>query len=415
EHSEGAFGMPHLAFVEPLQAASVDLKPLGEASVTVPQGTGSPDQRSREPVRFTIQVDRRGDGRWTTLESVQVAGDGYVAHHLPPDLEAVWLRLITDRDCTATAFLHQTAGEYADGTKPDHVALFGGLAEVEAPQTSAALLYAAKRNRNLRLIAGDGRHYEFTKAGFEFKRDPVDENLKSLLHVEPEFSVDRASVLIEHQGRVLRLPKGNAAYSKPFASGWPRASREVQSERHLANIHGTFYEAPLVTNGAPPAWNRMRPVSSHSKQITDFCSWNGLLVLAGARPDAAGDGHVFADDDGQVALWFGGIDDLWKLGKPIGDGGPWLDSQAKAGVPSDPYLMTGYDKKSVRMSHQSSQNVTFTLQVDIDGTGLWCDYRSFQVEAGQEVAEEFPEGFSACWVRVVCDQDTTASCLFRYR
>ena len=56
--------------------------------------------------------------------------------------------------------------------------------------------------------------------------------------------------------------------------------REVESERHLANIHGTFYEVPLLTNGEPPAIDLMRPIASHSKHITDYCSWNGLLVLA---------------------------------------------------------------------------------------------------------------------------------------
>src|SRR5690606_27112604 len=156
-------------------------------------------------------------------------------------------------------------------------------------------IYAAQRNRNLRVIASDERYFDFTKASFEFREDRPDADLKKLLEVEPEFTVDQASVVLKQRGKSLRLPKGNAAFDKPFASGWPRASREVESERHLANIHGTFYEVPLVTNGAPPAWNLMRPVASHSKQITDYCSWNGLLVLAGVRADAQGDGHVFVD------------------------------------------------------------------------------------------------------------------------
>ena len=45
----------------------------------------------------------------------------------------------------------------------------------------------------------------------------------------------------------------------------------------------------------------MRPVSSHSKQITDFCSWNGLLVLCGVRSDATNDGHVFRDEKHKTA------------------------------------------------------------------------------------------------------------------
>jgi hypothetical protein len=191
--------------------------------------------------------------------------------------------------------------------------------------------------------------------------------------------------------------------------------REVESERVLANIHGTFYEVPLVTNGAPPAFHLMRPVSSHGKQITDYCSWNGLLVLAGVRPDAREDGHVFAERGGRAALWFGGVDDLWKLGKPVGRGGPWRDTRVTAGVPSDPYLMTGYDDKAVDLSHGSTERVTVTLQVDIDGSGTWLDYRAFAVEPGKSASYRFPPGFSACWVRAVCDRDTTASAVFTYR
>ena len=48
-----------------------------------------------------------------------------------------------------------------------------------------------------------------------------------------------------YQGKRYRLPKGHAAYDKPFKSGWPRDVREVESERELANIHGTVNEMYL--------------------------------------------------------------------------------------------------------------------------------------------------------------------------
>jgi len=307
--------------------------------------------------------------------------------------------------------LHQTTGHF---TKADE-ALFAGLADATDDKARGALLYAAKRNRNLRLITDDDRFFDFTKAGFEFIEEKADSDLEALLHIEPEFTVDDASVILKHQGRRLRLPKGSAVFDKPFASGWPRASREVESERHLANIHGTFYEVPLVTNGAPPAWNRMRPVSSHSKQITDFCSWNGLLALAGVRSGAVNDGHVFADAQHDVAIWFGGVDDLWKLGKPRGHGGPWKQTMVKANEASDPYLMTGYDRKTANMSHGSDEPVTFTLQVDVDGNGLWVDYRGFSIAADETVTHQFPIAFSACWIRAVSDQDTTATLQLDYR
>ena len=293
--------------------------------------------------------------------------------------------------------------------------LFQGLAEVGDDDAIGALVYAAKRNRNLRVIGGNDKHFDFTKHGFQFESTTPDSELEELLHVEPEFTVDEASVVLESKGKRYRLPKGDASFDQPFALGWPRASREVQSERHLANIHGTFYEIPLITNGSPPAWNQMRPVASHRKQISDFCSWNGSLVLSGVKSKAAADDHVFLDPKQNIGLWFGGIDDLWKLGKPKGEGGPWMNSQVKASEPSDPYLMTGYDKKRIELSHSSGQPVTFRVQVDIDGKGLWIDYQSFECAPSQSMTHEFPSGFSASWLRVIPSVTTTATAQLEYR
>jgi hypothetical protein len=57
------------------------------------------------------------------------------------------------------------------------------------------------------------------------------------------------------------------------------------------------------------------------------------------------------------------VDDLWKLGKAVGRGGPWLLAAVKPGEPSDPYLMTGYDRKTIRLAHDASEPVTFTRKV----------------------------------------------------
>lgn len=415
EHLPGSYGMPHLAFVKSKTEDAVTVTPLGDASVTYPTSAVRLLEGDAPPVNFRFQVDYQGDGRWADLETVEVSAGGNVSRQLPEDLDAVWLRLITDRNCIATAFLHQTSARYADGNAPDNRELFAGLADVDDAHPLTARLYAAKRNRNLRVIADQDRYFDFTKSDFEFESDVPDEKLKSLLHVEPEFRVDDASVCLNYQGQTLRLPKGDAAFDLPFGSGWPRGSREVESERHLANIHGTFYELPLITNGAPPAWNLMRPIASHSRQITDFCSWNGLLVLAGVRADAKRDTHVFRDETHDVALWFGGIDDLWRLGKPVGTGGPWYETDVKAGVPSDPYLMTGYDEKSIELSHHAPHAVTIQLQVDIDGSGRWVDYLPINVPSGQGVTHRFPVGFSANWIRAISDQDTTATVTLAYR
>ena len=113
EHKKGSFGMPHLAFVA--SDGPVELNAMGGATVTLPAALNRMEQSSSKPAVFTLQVDKSGTGAWTELGTVSVRGDGYVAHFLPDDLDATWLRLTVDRDCIATALLHQTTDRYVDG------------------------------------------------------------------------------------------------------------------------------------------------------------------------------------------------------------------------------------------------------------------------------------------------------------
>ena len=412
EHVKGSFGMPHTAFV---QSTSSELTITPNQAASVSRPASERNQASQEPVVFTVQIDANGTNDWKDFREYRVPDGEARSVVLPNDLNAVWMRFKANRDCIATAFLHQTSRyPNADQNRASSEQCFAGIADVEDDEVIPGLVYAAKRNRNLRIVHQD-RCFEFTKSKFQFKADETDAKLKRLLQVESEFQVDQASVVIESQGKRYRLPKGDAAFDKPFSFGWPRAVREVESERELANIHGTFYELPLITNGAPPAWNLIRPVSSHRKQIPDFCTWNGLLVLSGVKPNGGDDHHVFRDQTLKTGLWFGGIDDLWKLGKPIGIGGPLFDTELQAQVPSDPYLMRGYDEKTAILSHGSNGMVEITLQIDIDGNGRWVTYKSFSIPAGEESTHRFPTGFSACWVRAICDVSTSATVQFEYR
>jgi hypothetical protein len=224
--------------------------------------------------------------------------------------------------------------------------------------------------------------------------------------------VDAASVLfVDDAGKRWRLPKGDAALDSPGPLGEARADREVCTERDLFNAHGTFYELPAENAGG---FARIRPIATHNRRIHDYCSYRGLLVMSGVSSAAAASPHIIRSDDGQVALWVGAVDDLWHLGKPRGSGGPWQNSTVNAGVPSDPYLMTGYDRKRVRLAHTHLQSVCIRVEADISGAGNWLVYREFEVKPGQSVEHVFPEAFGAYWVRVVASADTTATAQFTY-
>lgn len=197
--------------------------------------------------------------------------------------------------------------------------------------------------------------------------------------------------------------------SSPDANyGLARVCREVATERDLLNLHGTFYELP-ARNAQGLA--KIRPVATHNLAIHDFCSHNGLLLFTGLDTETKSD-RIFRSADGNAAVWAGVVDDLWKLGKPRGKGGPWKNTRVKAGEPSDPYLMTAYDRKRVEIS--SDKDATITLEVDVDGTGLWISYQTFKLQAGKKINHTFPEGFSAYWVRATSNADAKCTVELTY-
>lgn len=225
---------------------------------------------------------------------------------------------------------------------------------------------------------------------------------------------DRASailkVFVRDQWTTYRLPKGGHAYDHAWCTEWTRL-REVETERLLMDCHGMFYEVPYHLYGGK-LWG-VRPISSHLRMVPDFCSWRGLLVLAGNQVTPISDSNLLAGQP-QSGLWFGKTDDLWGFGKPQGWGGPWWETPVQAQVPSDPYLMAGFDKKVLHLYHDGRKPIEFKVEVDFLGDQTWKIYQVSQVAAEEYVHHEFPHGFSAHWVRVTADTECRATAYFTY-
>jgi hypothetical protein len=49
------------------------------------------------------------------------------------------------------------------------------------------------------------------------------------------------------------------------------------------------------------------------------------------------------------SAWQPTVDDLWQLCKPRGTGAQWKGTVVTAGQPSDPYLTTDYDRKTLTL------------------------------------------------------------------
>lgn len=217
-------------------------------------------------------------------------------------------------------------------------------------------------------------------------------------------------VFVNGRWDTYRLPKATHTQDHSWTTEWPRI-REVESERWLMNCSGMFYELPAVQYGGK-VWG-IRPISTHLRIIGDFCSWRGLLVLAGDQTTPIGDANPFVGQP-QANLWFGKSDDLWQFGKPKGWGGPWYKHPVRANEASDPYLMTGFEKKVLHLRHDATQSVCFTVEIDFLGTQEWFPYAEVEVKSNGYAHHEFPAGFSAHWLRVKADHACTATAYLHY-
>lgn len=373
-------------------------------------------QRSDAPVAFTLEADADGTGAWKVFKRIDVPAKGYVYELLPADLKAEWVRLVPSADTEVSAYFHMHAPRTA---APNEAKLFAGFGTREQPRV-AALVRPAAGNRNLQVLvpAANGqpeRYYEVDETlAFKSAEQPDDAKaIRDKWEIKPDVTADAASlVLADRAGRRWRLPRFDDAWD-PAAQ---RGVREIQSERFAAHWGGIFYEVPRGGGGKDGIdYQKLRPVASHKLPITDYCTWRGLLVLSGVRTDAQPDGHVFRSPDGHVALWFGAVDDLWQLGKPRGRGGPWLDTPVKANQPSEPYLMTNFDRKRLTLRHDAAGPVAFRVEVDFANTGAWRPCATLGVPPGAEgFTHDFPAGYAAHWVRVVAAADVKATAQLAY-
>lgn len=217
-------------------------------------------------------------------------------------------------------------------------------------------------------------------------------------------------VFLKGAWRTYRLPKGTHTQDHSWTTEWPRI-REIESERWLMNASGMFYELPAMQD-AGHVWG-VRPICTHLRIIGDFCSWRGLLVLAGDQTTPIGDSNPYVGQP-QANLWFGASDDLWRFGKPKGWGSAWKDKPVRAGEPSDPFLMTGFEHKCVHLRHDADAPVELTIEVDFLGDESWAPYATLRLGPRGYAHHEFPEGFGAHWVRFVVDRDCTATASLHY-
>lgn len=379
--------------------------------------------KGNQSVTFTFETDEAGNNEWKTLKSVTVnAGEASFVPFRSME-KGEWIRVKADKNTMATVSFNYTSSDTRSSSSDP---MYKGLTKVDETTTNGGLLYGLGNNRRaLGLLANVSVGGKISETGYYEMGDKLElvrkDDARTAELIRNKFaipqhviSIEESSVLVvDDLGRRWRLPLGNETYRKLTDQGVLRICREVATERDLFSCMGTFYELPAEN---ADGYAKIRPVSTHNYRINDYASYRGMLVMTGVTPEEGKDNpHVVISDDGKAAVWVGVIDDLWTLGKPVGQGGPWKNTDVKANVASDPYLIAFYNKKKLSLSHQSDKNVMITVEVDPTGNGDWMKYASYTIKPGEKFVQQFPESFQARWIRFVSDTDTKATAWLEYK
>ncbi len=372
---------------------------------------------------FTLEVDEFGTGNWSEIGKLILEKKSSLSYDFSEEEGGEWIRIKTNQSTKATVHFSYSAVDLRSTTQDK---MFDGISNVQDTETTGGLLYGLGNNRRALGILvsefADGQSNETGYYELDSAMNLVQKNDKETANfIRDKFaipskvvSMEESSVLIiDDLGRRWRLPLGDKGYTPLTNSASLRICREVATERDLFNCHGTFYELPAEN---ADGYAKIRPVASHKLRIHDYASYRGMLIMTGLSKNTPTDNHhIFTSDDGKAKVWAGVIDDLWKLGKPTGQGGPWKNTEVKADQPSDPYLIGYYDKRTLSISHDSKEAINFRIEVEPIGHGPWMLYKEVIVSPGETFEYEFPDAFQARWIRFVTEKDCMATTWLVYK
>ena len=377
---------------------------------------------------FDLEVDEKGDGVWSRVSGLKSSSSPSLQIVELSDLPGEWVRLVAKSDAQkVTAFFNYANADRREA-RPDKI--FEGVCFGPTTQMGdlEGLVRSGAADAGLPLkfldATANGLHDYYEIDGeLNFKRvadfnsaQARDMITNCATRTAGVWTEEASALVIDDDGRRWRLPResykvGTMPQGEFMAAG--RICREVCTERDLMNVGGNFYELPAENAGGMAM---IRPVASSATlgYPSDYCSWRGLLVMTGIERFYKGTNPRIlraAEKNSTAAVWLGVADDLWKMGKPRGEGGPWLKTAVKPGEISDPYLMTGFDRK--RLTIEASAATTVMLEVDITGRGTWAKLKTYEVKPGKAVTDDLSE-IRAYWLRFVSSAACTVSAQLAY-
>ena len=351
-------------------------------------------------VNLTIEVDQNGNNAWKTLKKLTLSAGATSQIPFDTQVAGEWIRVKTQENAVLSFTLAYSDPKNKNLSEPR---LFEGFKTIDQPRPEGSVLYALGQNRRLGILSEGGLYYEMDSL-LQIKPSPNDSlrtwMAQTLSIPKPLIRVDGNSYLVtDSKGRRWRLPLGEDKFTELMEKQQMRLVREVVTERDLLHLGGTFYELPAEN---ADGYAKIKPISSHRLQVHDLAGYRGMLLISGADPQFSGENpHIFKSEDGKIALWAGVIDDLWKLGKPTGKGGPWTQSIVSKGAVSDPYLFGGYDQRSLSLTNHSAEKMTIRIEVDPAGSDDWHTFKEVEVVAGGSFSYQLDEKTTGKWIRFV--------------
>lgn len=377
---------------------------------------------SKETVTYTFEIDKEGNGSWSEMKLVIVEPLGSSTVFFDKKEVGEWIRVKTDKNTRGTINFTYSSRKNKNEDKKKFV----GMSRLNDKESIGGLLYGIGENRRcLGVLANkivNGKNIE--EGYYEMENDfrlVKKKDEKTAGFIRDKFlitgnvvSIEKSSVLVvDDSGRRWRLPLGDTAYEPLMNNGQLRVCREVATERDLFSCMGTFYELPAEN---ADGFAKIRPVSTHNLRINDYASYRGMLVLTGVDVRNSVDNeHIVVSEDKKAAVWVGVIDDLWSLGKPVGHGGPWSDSDVEANIPSDPYLIGFYEKRRLSVSNNSDKAINIKIELDPTGSGDWMEYETISLKSKEKLKKELACEVKARWIRFVSDTDANVTTLLDYK
>ncbi len=203
------------------------------------------------------------------------------------------------------------------------------------------------------------------------------------------------SVRFDGEWTRYRLPKGS--YTQDADHGWftewPRIRRI--EDTYLMCVHGLFYRFPGQFTPAQAGW--IQPICRHLKMISDWDAWQDKVVFA------CDDASMFENPilgRCQSNLWFAGMDALENMSEAAGFGGVFLHDKVAENEVSEPFFVGGFDERVLSVSVGDACYLSFVLEADLCGDGVFTPVETFTVGAGGFSQIALPESLRCDWVRL---------------